>query len=247
MSELKFVRLLFRGDWQRSRGDLTMQWLLLGPVVNIVLLGIALPRLVWFLENDLDLSVYLPVIVGFVFIWLAPLSVGLWSTLLFLEEKENGLKTIALLPISRSGFLAYRLWLPGLYSFFLVLLGLVVCSPQVQSYALLSGVSFVAALQTPLLTLLLFRFSSTRVQALQLSQLLRLIEFGVLFAFFWPAQWQNLAGLVFPPYWILKTYLIGGQGLNEAWSHLAMSLVFLLPLLFWAKHQFLKVYTQACR
>jgi len=247
MSEIRLILLLAAGDWRRSRKDFTLLWLLLSPVVNGLVLMAVLPRLAWILDNDVDLLAYKPVIVGFVFLWLCPLSIGLWASMLFLEEKEKGLKVMALLPISRSGFLAYRLWLPGLYSFFLILLGLVLCGPAGQSYGSLGWVSLVASLQTPLLGMMLFRFSKTRMQALQLSKLLRVIEFGVLFSFFWPPQWQNLAGLVFPPYWVLKTYLIGSQEGPGYGLHLGFSMLFLLPFLVWARREFLSVYHQACR
>ena len=242
LREFKILWALFQGDWKRSTRDFSLLWMLSSPVVNAFGLYLLLPRLTWFFENDLDLKPYIPLIVGFVFLWITPLSIGLWSTMLFLEEKESGIQAYAILPINQVGFLSYRLWLPGLYSFFVILLGLLVAQPFLLPFGHISWISFAAALQTPFFIQLLFRFSNSRMQAIHNGKLLKILGIPMFLAFMWPPGFQNLAGLLFPPYWLLKTYLIGVNQDPGFTLHLGFTLCIFILLLIWAKRVFLTAY-----
>lgn len=245
MRELFIIGHLLRTDLKRSLREPLLAWLLLGPWVNALLFKYLLPRLVWLLKDDLNLLRFYPLVLGFLFLWLAPLGIGRFSARLLLEEREGGFRALAVLPLSRGGFLAYRLWLPGLWAYFTVLGCLLLASPEALPKGPLALIAAVAALQTPLSALILGAFAQHRAQALALARLIQAMGFLLILAFMLPFQFQNLMGLIFPPYWVFKAYWLAQAGAANYWSHLAVGLLFLIPALGWAKRRFLSEYERA--
>lgn len=245
MRELKLLAHLIRGDRQRSKGDFGFFWVRLGPWVNALFFALLLPRLVWLLKDDLDLVPYLPFVLGYWFLWLTPLGLGLGSALMLFEEEEVGFLALATLPVSQRGLLAYRLWLPGLLAFFTILGTLWIVSPNWVALHRLAWLALGGALLTPLLAFLLFSFARHKTQAASLATFFRFLGLFALFGFLLPQEQQNLAGLVFPPYWFFKAYQIALTDGPGFWSHLALGFLFLLPLLGWARGLFLERYGKA--
>ncbi|MDT8447145.1 MAG: hypothetical protein RRB13_09680 [bacterium] len=247
MSPFKVIGHLIKGDLLRSRRDWTLGWLLVGPWVNAALFLYLLPRLVLLLKDDLNLLRFEPLVLGYLFLWFAPLGIGQWSARLLLEEREGGFRALAVLPISRTGFFAYRLWLPGLWTYFTVLGTLMLASPVPLPMGPLALISLGAAVLTPLMALLLSTFSGQRGQAAALARLIKASGLFFALAFMLPFSFQNLVGLVFAPYWIFKAYWLVQAGAVNYWEHLAVGMAFLLPALGWAKRRFLREFNLALR
>jgi fluoroquinolone transport system permease protein len=247
MSPWRVILHLAQGDLLRSRRDLSLAWLLLGPWINALLFAYLLPRLAWLLKDDLALLRFYPWALAFLFLWLAPVGLGQWSARLLLEERLGGFRALAVLPISRSGFFAYRLWLPGLLAYFTVLGCLLLASPDPLPIGPLALISLLAALQTPLAALLLSAFFQHPAQSLALARLVKLLGFLTLSTLWLPFAFHNLLGLVFAPYWVFKAFWMAQGGAANYWQHLIVGALFLLPLLGWAKGRFLRQFDRALR
>lgn len=240
MDGFKSLKHLALGDFKRSLRDPRLLLLLLAPWINAIMARLLLPRLSFWLRHDLDLTAYYPLILGFLFLWLAPLSIGLWAAELLLEERSSGLTAVLSLPLPKRAYLAYRLWVPGLWAFFSVLACLAIALPRPMPTAPLIWLGLAASLQTPLLTLLLFAFSADRDGAMALARLLKFLGMLPIFAYFLPHGFGDLIGLLFPPYWLAKAFWSVWGGQMAYWRHLLVGVLLLVPLLGWAKGRFLK-------
>ncbi|OGG95467.1 MAG: hypothetical protein A2527_07070 [Candidatus Lambdaproteobacteria bacterium RIFOXYD2_FULL_50_16] len=240
MEGLKPLWQLIKGDGLRSRRDSRLGLLLLTPWLNALMARMLLPRLSFWLKDDFDLVAHYPLILGFLFLWLAPLSLGLWAAELLLEERQSGLCALLALPLPKRAYLAYRLWVPALLSYLTILGCLLIAPHEPLDLAPILWMALAASLQTPLLCLLLFSFSANREGAMALARLLQILGGLPILAYFLTPPYGNLIGLVFPPYWLAKAFWSAWAEELAYWQNLGIGLFMILPLLGWAKSLFLK-------
>lgn len=155
---------------------------------------------------------YYPFIQSFVILF-APCFVGWIIGLVLLDERDESILTVvAVTPLGRRGFLAYRLALPTAVAFIasLVVLPIAGLAPVDPLRAVL--VVAMASLEAPLMTTFLVAFADNKVEGLAFAKGASVMLFAPLAIVLIEPPWQLLAGLV-PPFWVSKAYL-APPGLN---------------------------------
>lgn len=181
---------------------------LLGPLVVIGFTRFVFPSLSVWLERQFDFSLFNYSAFAVTFLLLTiPLLPGTMAGLLMLDERdENMISYYAATPLTRQGYLLYRLFLPSLLSLlmtalFFLLSGLTEAHLE-NMYTLL-----LLALEAPCLALFLAAFANNKVEGLALSKISGLLFAGPVVAAFVPVPWQYL-GMWIPTFWPAKCYLL---------------------------------------
>ncbi|NIK79278.1 fluoroquinolone transport system permease protein [Paenibacillus castaneae] len=222
----KYQSLIFN-DVRQIAKDPMLLASLLGPLAIIAFARFGFPFLSIWLEQQFSfyLYTYSDFTVAFLLL-IIPLLPGAMSGLLMLDERdENLISYYAATPLTRHGYIFYRLALPCFLSAMLA-----------SAFLLLSGIAamqfenlytiILLTLEAPCLALFLVAFAANKVEGLALSKISGLLFAGPIAAAFIPDPLQYLA-LWVPTYWPAKTYLLGT--LNEPYFALAS---FALGLLF---------------
>jgi fluoroquinolone transport system permease protein len=192
-----FALLLLQADLRRTVRDpiavilgvlpvaVTMGWWLAAPAVTARLL--ADPALV----NMVALVVL---------VLLAPLMFGFVAGLMLLDERDEGvLNAVAITTIGTRGVMAVRMAAPAAWSFLLAVVILLLLADARP--ALMLGVGLLAALQAPLMMLILATFAGNKVQGMALSKVANVLVLLGGLAVLLPAPWLWLAAPS-PHFWL---------------------------------------------
>lgn len=160
-----------------------------------------------------DLTVYYDLVLIEALL-LSPLMLGMIAGFLMLDERdENLIAYFAVTPLTKSGYLLYRLSSPVLlsvvYTVFFVYFTDLVPIPV----AALLPLTLLLALQAPVVALLLLAFAANKVEGMALSKGIGITMAAPLAIYFAPEPWSWLAS-VLPTFWIAKAYWAG----MEAWT-----------------------------
>lgn len=178
-----------------------------------------------------DLTVYYDLILVEALL-LIPLMLGVIAGFLMLDERdENLIAYFAVTPLTKSGYLIYRLSSPVLLSaaytvFFVYFTDLV----RVPVAALLP-LTLLLALQAPVVALILLAFAANKVEGMALSKGIGITMAAPLAIYFAPEPWSWLAS-VLPTFWIAKAYWAGMEAWNGAFFIylVAFAIYFLLTV-----------------
>lgn len=238
---MKKYRPLLLNDVRHIVKDPMLMASLLGPLLLIVTVRFLFPLLDAWIEqrNDFRLSDYSHFTVAFLLI-VIPMLPGTMVGLFMLDERdENMIAYYAVTPLTRQGYISYRLYFPSLISFFLT-----------SIFFLLSGIAelrieniysiILLTLEAPVIALFLAAFASNKVEGLALSKACGLLFAGPILVFFAPEPWQYI-GILLPTYWPAITYT---TGLSDAplmtLVLFGIGLVYHLLLLRWLVRSFVK-------
>ena len=207
------IHWLLRGDLLNLGRDPLLLVAAIAPLLIAAVLRFFVPLLSGLLETYLSfaLAPHYPFIVSF-FILLPGLLFGMIVGFFIVDERdEDILVYFSVTPLSKGGYLGYRLLMPTTACFFAAFLlvyatGLIRFSP----FALLP-VALIAAAEAPLITLFLGAFAANKVEALALSKAVGIFLVAPFAGYLVPAPWHLFAGL-FPPYWVSKAFLSGFDG-----------------------------------
>ncbi|TXK85114.1 hypothetical protein [Paenibacillus sp. N3.4] len=201
---------LIRGDIKQIARDPMLFFYLLAPLLLLAGVRFGVPIVDEELQQrfHFDLSGYYDLIISFALL-LVPLILGAMSGFMMLDERdENLINYYAVTPLTKRGYMWYRLSLTVvltiIYSILLLLCsGLTIVNP----YKIILLLSMLA-LEAPIFALFLAAYASNKVEGLALSKGASLLIFAPAIAYFIPALWQYLGGIL-PTYWISKTFLMG--------------------------------------
>lgn len=202
----------------------TLPTLLLGDVKNIVrdpmlVLYIAVPFMMAtafrfglpFMQTlvaehlAFDITPYYSFAMAFV-VMVTPMMVGALVGFMLLDERdENILSYIAVTPLSKTGYVAYRTTMPVLLSVLLAYVAHALAGLSYISPVKLLPVALMAALEAPVLALFLAAFAENKVEGLAYAKGMGVFYVGPFIGEFAPLPWHYIGG-VFPPYWITKAY-----------------------------------------
>lgn len=178
--------------------------------------GLPLAREILKRELALELSQYYRLIMS-VLILITPMMMGMLSGFLILDERdENVLTFYSVTPLSKIGYLFYRVAMPTVISFVLSFFVFYFIGIVEYRIELLIPVLLLCALESPMMALFLAAFASNKVEGLALTK-----AFGILFlapvaGYFIKSNWQYAVGIA-PTYWISKALLAGASGSGPYW------------------------------
>ncbi|MFD0714797.1 hypothetical protein [Paenibacillus sp. GCM10027626] len=201
------VLILLRGDLRQLAYDPMLIFFLVAPLMLIAAVSLGIPAFAVLLQREagFDLIAYYPLVLN-VALLMIPLILGVMNGFLLLDERDEKLiDYFAVTPLTKTGYIAYRLLLPISLSFIYVFLllalnGLV--PVRAGSFLLTMPV---LVLETPLVTLFMAAFAANKVEGLALSKGLGILLFVPAVVHFVPYPWQLLGGIV-PSFWVAAAH-----------------------------------------
>jgi fluoroquinolone transport system permease protein len=199
------ILTLFKGDIKNIKRDIILMATIIGPIAMALLLRLAVPIASDLLLKQLGfkLTPYYPLIVG-IALMLIPMLIGTMTGFLLLEDKdEKMLMYFSVTPLSKEGYLAYRILNPVILNMVLSLFLVYFSNLITINIIKLVPVILMASIEAILIALVLGAFGENRVDGLAMSKAL-----GVFFIvpvidkliFF---KYNILLG-IFPTYWVPK-------------------------------------------
>lgn len=234
-------KLLLSGDLRQTTADPMLMACLFGPIALTLLARFGFPLAAeWVMSTfGLDIkghSAFAQALLASAI----PMLAGTLTGLRMLDERdEDIIRYIAVTPLTKRGYLTYRLLLPSAICF--------VCS---TAFFLLSGLLpfrleslfslLLFSLEAPWFALLLAAFSANKVEGLAFAKLGGLLIAGPAAAAFLPGSWHWIAAWI-PSFWSAKPMLLGAEGSNlEAAGYAFAGLLVHLLLLAFMLHKFHK-------
>lgn len=182
--------------------------------------GLLLVREVLLRELSFELSEYYGLIMSFL-ILVTPMMIGMLSGFLMLDERdENILSFYSVTPLSKSGYLLYRITAPAIVTFVLSFFVFYYIGILDYRIELLIPVLMVCALETPMVALFLAAFASNKVEGLALTKAFGILLLSPAAGYFIRSGWQYAAGIT-PTFWISKALIAGAGGGGGYWAFIA--------------------------
>lgn len=206
---MKSVRGLLAADLKSLFRDSMLLLLLVYPFILGLVTRILVPILTERLPR-LQLERYYDLIGGGVVVLQVSLIVGTGVGLMLLDEKDDRtLLALQCTPLPFTGYMAWRVGLPMLCGFAAIwlntlLLNNIIPPPDPAGLVL---VAVPALLTLPLYALFIGALAQNKVQGIAFSKALGPFLLVPLVAYFVPAPWQWLFG-VMPTYWPAKAYWV---------------------------------------
>ncbi len=213
----RFLVLSF-GDMNNIRRDSMLLIAVFTPFILAFSMRLGLPfaREVLLRELSFDLSLYYKLIMS-ILILITPMMMGMLSGFLILDERDENILTFySVTPLSKSGYLFYRVAMPTVVSFLLsffvfYFIGVVDCRID-----LLIPVLLLCALESPMMALFLGAFASNKVEGLALTKAFGILFIAPIVGYFIKSNWQYAAGIA-PTYWVSKSLLAATEAGNGYW------------------------------
>lgn len=214
------VLILLQGDVKNSSRDSMLCMTLAAPVLMILAGRFLLPLLESFIREEwgYELAVHYPFISGFLLL-LIPLLLGTLMGFLIVEERDMAMILYySVTPLTRSGYILYRLSVPVVLGWILSLLmmwGVNLVLIPLPYIVLLSGLS---SLEGSMIAMFLGSYARNRVESLALAKGLGIVLLAPVVGYVLPFPY-HLFGGVLPPYWITQGFLWAWEG-KAVWPYL---------------------------
>lgn len=222
---MKKIIALSLGDLRNITRDVILMMSILGPLILALTIKFIMPWVqeVVLAQLSYNLSQDFAFIMSFL-ILMIPMMIGMLTGFMILEERDEDLLTyFSVTPLSKSGYLIYRLISPIVISLILTLVLLQMTSLIKIDLLQLLPVILLASLEAPIIALFMASFAQNKVEGLALGKISGILPFAALAsAYFIKSNWQLLAG-VFPSYWISKAFLL--RNTKYYWFYLFLGLV----------------------
>jgi fluoroquinolone transport system permease protein len=202
---MKKIAALLRNDAKNVFRDDILIAITFAPFIMALAFRFGLPPLREVLLNYFDLKTYYPLVTAF-FTLMASAFYGWVVAFMLLDDRdENILPVIAVTPLRKTGYLAYKIALPTLASLILVLSLTPAINLAAFDYLRFIPIALMACMEAPLMTLLLTSFAGNKVEALALAKLDGILFLPVALPFFTQSPLQYIAGIL-PTFWIGKSF-----------------------------------------
>jgi fluoroquinolone transport system permease protein len=203
---MKKVLALALHDVKNVRRDLIFNMAWIAPLLLAVFLKVTMPsanRLVYdFFSVELyDYSLFIMSVV----LLMTPVLIGMMSGLMLLEERDGEMLTYyAITPLTKQGFLVYRLFFPMLIGFGVSLIVTFIVHLVPIDWKLCL-VLLLMMFETPVVALFIASFAKNKVEGLALAKVTTFLLTTPLVIHFVDSKWAML-GMILPPYWAVKLF-----------------------------------------
>jgi fluoroquinolone transport system permease protein len=202
---MRSVFHLIKGDMKQIYRDPMLLISLVGPFLLILLVRFILP----FATAQFALGAYHELLASF-FILLIPLLLGIMAGFIMLDERDDKMiDYFAVTPLSKQGYLLYRLLLPGVLTVLYGYIYLEWASPVSLPILDKLLVTVMLAMEAPIICLFLVAIAANKIEGLALSKGVGLVVFVPFIIYFVSEPW-NWAGGILPTFWPAKLFLIEG-------------------------------------
>jgi len=177
------------------------------------------------------LSDVYPMIIAYMGIYTAALLVGTIFGFMLLDEKDdNTLKAMLVTPIPIKQYLLYRVGLPVILTFFIIIFMMLFINQALVPMWQLILIALGGALTAPIITLFFATVADNKVQGFAYSKFGGISGWTILIGWFVPEPWQWLIGL-YPPFWVIKAYWLALEHRGGWWLVLIIGIVLQLGLI----------------
>ncbi|MCG8572198.1 MAG: hypothetical protein MJB14_18865 [Spirochaetes bacterium] len=231
MRYLRVIKTLTGGDLKNVQRDPILVLLFFVPFSVVALFRFAIPFATQLLDQHLafDLTPHYAFIISMVSL-IVPMTYGFVMGFILLEERdENILNYFAVTPLTKGGYLWYKMIIPMVVSTFfslMILLLLPFTDFPVFKIVLLC---MVASMEAPLMALFLAAFAQNKVEGMAVGKLGSIIFMAPFIGYFAPGI-GKLGGALFPPWWISMTFLVRYS--DSFWLYLVGAIVVHLVFLY---------------
>ena len=201
-SMYKRIVALSLGDMRSTLRDATLLPLFCAPLLLVLFLRFGIPFAAGLLTDGLsfDLSPYFDII-GYFATALTPLLFGMMFGFLILEERDEGvITTISITPLSKRGYVAYKLALPSVLSFVAFIAVGLTSGLGTPPWPRFLASAVLAALAAPLFALALGTYAENRVEGLAMAKALGIFLLAPFIVYFAPEPWLYAAAIL-PTAW----------------------------------------------
>ncbi|WP_406621559.1 ABC transporter permease [Bacillus atrophaeus] len=201
-----FITFLI-GDIKNITRDSMLLGAMLAPIVLALFIKLSISYFSEFSTGMFPFYIehHYPFIMSFV-ILLSPFMLGVMAGLMILEEMDdNILSYIAVTPVSKSGYLLYRLIVPMLISTILTIF-IIGYTGLVDFTISILPVVLMAALITPIMALFLAGFANNKVEGLAFGKAMGLILIVPVLTYIAESNWLFLLS-IFPTFWISEAFM----------------------------------------
>lgn len=206
---MKKILAIFQNDLKNITRELMLIYIMFIPIIFAILIRYGVPILREKFLGKFDLVNYYPLITGY-YILFVPVLIGIVVGFLVLDERDEGIVQVLILtPLSRKGYLIYRIFMPMLISLFYILILTQVSGLVEVPMTSLILLGLLSMLESPITALFLTAFAGNKVEGIAFSKGLGLLMMVPLLGFL-KSKWTILAGLI-PFYWPVQSLLVIGQ------------------------------------
>lgn len=250
MQMTQLIRKLGRNDIKLIGRDSFLIFMFAFAVIISLALRFGLPWMNDYLaENGVlpnetmsqSLADFYPILVAYGAIFTGAVMVGTIFGFMLLDEKDdNTIKAMLVTPVSLKQYAFYRVGLPVVMAFFIIILDLLIINQALPQGWQLLMIAAAGSLAAPMVSLFYVIFAENKVQGFAMSKFIGVGGMVVLGGWFIPEPFQFLLGL-FPPFWVSKAYWMALEG-NDLWGLvLIIGVVVMLASLAWLMRRFEKV------
>ncbi len=250
MQMTQLVTKLGRSDIKLIGRDRFLIFMFVFVVYIGVVLRYGLPWLNTYLADNgvmpgstipIPLSETYPMLIAYLAIFTGATLVGTVFGFVMLDEKDhNTLKAMLVTPVPLRQYALYRVSLPAILGFFIVL-GMVLYINQAllplwQLLLIAAG----AALTAPIAALFFAIVAENKVAGFAYAKFAGIAGWAIMIGFFVPEPWQWLIGL-FPPFLVSKAYWLALEGRSLWWLVLLLGAGLQIGMIRWMLKLFERV------
>ncbi len=242
MRTLQVIRSLGPVDVRSVTRDSMLGWLVVLTPAMGLLWRFGVPLVAGVLDEKFgfDLVPYYPLVMSFVGV-IASALVGTVIGFLLLDQRDDQtLPALLVTPLSMTDYLAYRLAVPMILAAVLTAIMFPLAGLTELSVAQVVTTSLCAAPLAPLYALFIGSFAANKVQGFALAKAVGILFLPVIVAWFIPAPWQNLIGVV-PVYWPIKVFWVFDAGIASPWPYALAGIAYQLLVLRLLARRFARV------
>ena len=187
------------------------------------------------------LSDVYPMLVVYMAVYTGALLVGTIFGFVLLDEKDQGtLKAMMVTPIPLNQYVRYRVGLPAVLAFAIILAMVLFINQALLPLWQLVLIAAAGSLSAPIISLFFAIFAENKVQGFAYSKFAGITGWVFLIGWFIPEPIQWLFGL-YPPFWVGKAYWMALEGRGLWWVVLIVGVLSQLALINWLTGRFNRV------
>lgn len=230
---MRKILTLAAGDLKNITRDGMLLLSMLAPLILALVFRWGLPWATELIGRELhfDLTELYLFILSFVSL-LIPLLLGTLVGFIILDDRDEKILTyLAVTPLSKTGYLFYRLLSPVVLSLICAVVGFWIIDLVPLNLGRTLPVFVLSALEAPMMGLFLGTFAANKVEGMALSKGLGVLFFAPIVGYFVRSPWQLIAG-IFPPYWVSKAFVAAYQTGSLYWVYITVGLVIHLLVIY---------------
>ncbi len=228
---MRRVKALLLGDLKNISRDPILLVSIIAPLLTAIVMRLGLPfaaEMLW-QKLQFDLTPYYNLIIS-IMLLICPFMLGMLAGFIILDERdENILMFFTVTPLTKTGYLAYRMLSPIICCFIMSFVMVYIIGLVSIDFTRLLAVAIVASLEAPMVALFMGAFAANKVEGLAFSKALGILFIAPAVGYFVKSGWQLLAGIA-PTYWVSKVFIYGIQGSSLYWVYAIVGV--LVHLLF---------------